>query len=128
MTEQRRAILTALQGVKTHPTADELCSMVRKSLPHISLGTVYRNLEFLSDSGMIRKLDVGGAQMRFDGNPSTHYHVRCLDCGRVDDLPAPPSREIEKLKKSVNGYEVLDYNLEFIGRCPTCRKRKKRNA
>lgn len=54
MTRQRAVILEELRKTATHPTADELYSIVRRRLPRISLGTVYRNLDFLADSGEIR--------------------------------------------------------------------------
>ena len=67
MTRQRRVILEELRKVKTHPSADEIYEIVRKRLPRISLGTVYRNLEILSESGDIQKLEPGCSLKRFDG-------------------------------------------------------------
>ena len=57
MTRQRMVILEELRKVKTHPTADELYAMVRTRMPRISLGTVYRNLDFLTESKEILKLE-----------------------------------------------------------------------
>ncbi|PKN21112.1 MAG: transcriptional repressor, partial [Deltaproteobacteria bacterium HGW-Deltaproteobacteria-3] len=76
ITKQRQIILDELCSVTSHPTADVLYQMVRKRLPKISLGTVYRNLEIMSECGIIQKLDIGGTQKRFDGAPHIHYHVR----------------------------------------------------
>lgn len=122
MTVQRRAILEELKKVTSHPTADEVYEMVKKRLPGISLGTVYRNLEMLSEKGDIMKLDMCGTQMRFDGNAENHYHVRCVKCGRVDDIDTEPLEGIEKIERSINGYRILGYRLEFFGLCPTCRE------
>ena len=63
MTRQRRVILEALRGTTSHPTADEVYEMVRRRLPRISLGTVYRNLEILSGEGLVAKLEMAGTQM-----------------------------------------------------------------
>ena len=94
MTRQRAVILEELRKTTTHPTADELYGKVRERLPRISLGTVYRNLDFLADSGEIRRLEAAGTTKRFDGNMVEHQHVRCLCCGRIGDimtpLPTPP--------------------------------------
>ncbi|MBA4358220.1 MAG: transcriptional repressor, partial [Desulfovibrio sp.] len=90
MTTQRQVILEELRGLKSHPTAGELCQLVRKKLPRVSLGTVYRNLEILSRSGVIQKIDVAGVEMRFDGDISNHYHLRCVGCGRVFDVEMEP--------------------------------------
>ncbi|MCE5200522.1 MAG: transcriptional repressor [Armatimonadota bacterium] len=118
---QRRVILDELRKVTSHPTADEVYEMVRKKLPHISLGTVYRNLEVMSESGIVLKLHVGEAQKRFDGNPANHYHVKCSHCGRVDDVDMAMLSNIEKAAESATGYEINSHNVEFIGVCPHCR-------
>ncbi|NNK14655.1 MAG: transcriptional repressor, partial [Desulfofustis sp.] len=81
LTPQRQVILEELAKVKTHPTANEVYDMVRKRLPRIGLGTVYRNLELMADNGMILKLEVGGSQKRFDATTDLHYHIRCTGCG-----------------------------------------------
>lgn len=124
-TRQRAAILEVLRSIKSHPTAAELHALVRKRLPRISLGTVYRNLDALARQGSIRKLLSGREEARFDGDLSGHYHVRCTDCGRVGDVfglelpnvdPAEPGR--------ASGFEILGCRLEFIGVCPECRRRR----
>lgn len=120
MTEQRRIILEELRKVKTHPTANEMYEMVRNRLPRISLGTVYRNLEMLSELGVIQRLELAGTQKRFDGTVENHYHVRCLACGRVEDLPVAPIPAIDEAIKGHSEYRVLWHRLEFMGLCPRC--------
>jgi Fur family ferric uptake transcriptional regulator len=122
MTAQRRIILEELRRVHSHPSAGEIYEMVRKRLPRISLGTVYRNLEILSDFGMIQKLETAGTQKRFDGIPENHYHVRCLSCGRVDDVAADPDPMIHEALAEISDYEILGHRIEFVGLCPECRK------
>ena len=122
MTEQRRVILDELHRMGSHPTADELYESVRKRLPSISLGTVYRNLEVLSEAGMIQKVETSGSQKRFDGVIGNHYHVRCVRCGRLDDIQSGPVADIDRVVKSVHGYEIISHRLEFLGICPRCRK------
>lgn len=124
MTTQRQVILDELCKLKSHPTAGELCQIVRKRLPRISLGTVYRNLEILSRVGVIQKLDVAGLEMRFDGTVDNHYHLRCMECGRVHDLDMPPMDGLEHAASQLSGFEVMGHRLEFVGRCPDCRETK----
>jgi len=120
MTTQRQVILEELGKLKTHPTAGELCQIVRQRLPRISLGTVYRNLDILSREGIIQKLDVGGHEMRFDGTTDTHYHLRCLECGRVADVEMEVLEGLDNSVQEATGFEVLGHRLEFVGRCPEC--------
>ncbi len=122
MTRQRRVILEELRKLDSHPTADEVYEMARGRLPRISLGTVYRNLEILSECGLIRKLELGGTQKRFDGNLRNHYHVRCIRCGSIEDVPLEPLTTIENAIRKVSDYEIIGTRLEFIGVCPRCRK------
>ncbi len=119
VTEQRRIILEELKKVNSHPTANEIYDMVRKRLPKISLGTVYRNLEILSEAGMIQKLELAGTQKRFDGTVENHSHVRCLGCGRVEDISVDPIPGIDVLKGQ-SEYKILWHRLEFMGLCPQC--------
>ena len=85
-TRQRTVLLEELRKLRFHPTAAELYEVVRARIPSISLGTVYRNLEFLARSGVVQRLRTSGRGARFDGNPRKHYHVRCIYCERIDDV------------------------------------------
>ncbi len=124
MTQQRTVILEALRAVKSHPTADELFGMVRKKLPNISLGTVYRNLETLSSKGIIRKLDSGGLPMRYDGMVEEHSHIRCERCGKLADLTLDPGIALRDEAARLTDYTVTGCSLEFRGFCSECSKRE----
>jgi Fur family ferric uptake transcriptional regulator len=119
-TPQRKAILEELRKVDSHPTAAELYESLRGRLPKISLGTVYRNLELLAEMGLIRKLDLGGAEARFDGDLDAHDHVRCVRCGRIDDVYGAASRSLDDGPAEAAGYQILGHRLEFVGICPQC--------
>lgn len=123
LSRQRETILAELCKVKTHPTADEVYEMVRKILPRISLGTVYRNLDFLSGRGVVLRLGGAGTQKRFDGNPAPHPHLRCSACGRVDDLEMPLALPELSLEHAM-GYTGLRCDVEFVGVCPMCADKK----
>lgn len=121
-TRQRVVILEELRKLTSHPTAAALYEVVRGRLPKVSLATVYRNLERLSELGMVRKLDLGGSEARFDASLERHEHVRCVRCGRVDDLWIPPLELGRAGQDDLGGYEIVDYRLEFLGVCPGCRE------
>ena len=125
MTRQRRVILEELKNMKSHPTADELYLVVRSRLPRISLGTVYRNFQYLSRQGLIRTLPTASGQMRFDGDTGEHYHVRCTRCGRVEDLPGRPVVHFERDNAGKTEYEILGYKIELVGICPDCKGKEK---
>jgi len=120
ITNQRDVILNELRSVKTHPTADELYTQVRRRLPRVSLATVYRNLEWLSEQGLAQKIEVGGRQKRFDGDISEHYHVRCQKCGRVADVEMEMLDNLEGRISQSCGFNVTGHRLEFTGLCAAC--------
>ena len=128
MTRQRRVILEELRKVNTHPSADEIYEIVRKRLPRISLGTVYRNLEILAESGDIQKLEPGCTLKRFDGNPMEHSHIRCVRCDRIADAPMTPDLEIDLEQVNTNDFEIIGHRLEFLGVCPMCSDKSNRDA
>ena len=122
-TPQRRVILQELCQLKSHPTAAELYAVVRQRLPRISLGTIYRNLEVLHEDGMIRKMEFAGIETRFDGVLDQHYHVRCNECGRIEDIYPLDSGNTPDQPGELAGFRVTGHRLEYFGICPDCRKR-----
>ncbi|BHH86065.1 Fur family transcriptional regulator [Desulforhopalus sp. 52FAK] len=125
MTNQREMILRELVKNKQHLTADELYDIVKKVMPRISLATVYRNLEILSEAGIIGKLEISGRQKRFDYDPEDHDHIYCAVCHRVDNLNIERNGDEKRKMASVEGYTVTGYRLEIIGICESCQKKEK---
>jgi Fur family ferric uptake transcriptional regulator len=129
MTPQRQVILEELNKLEGHPTADEVYFRVRDRFPRISLGTVYRNLDILATCGLIRKLEPDFPQMRFDRKVSDHYHVTCMQCGKIEDASLDPmDNSIENLEKALGNltkHGIFGHKLEFVGLCQECLKREK---
>ena len=121
MTRQRMLILEELRGMCTHPTAEELYSRVRARMPHISLSTVYRNLELLAAANEVLRLDSAGTIRRFDGNTMPHRHILCMRCGKVADLPSDCGPIPDHESIHVDGFTVTGVRVEFEGMCDECR-------
>lgn len=119
-TKQREAILNVLRGTDSHPTADWMYDEVRKVIPNISKGTVYRNLKILRDIGEISELNLSGTVSRYEGKPQNHYHFRCEKCGRVFDLEEPVNKELDGKVAKRTGFKVSYHQLEFRGLCKDC--------
>ncbi len=83
-TIQKQIILDYLKSVKTHPDAEEVYKAVKKRLPQISRGTVYRNLDNFVKEGLV--LEIKTEKKRFDGDTSHHQHFVCKNCGKVYDF------------------------------------------
>jgi Fur family ferric uptake transcriptional regulator len=126
-TIQRRVILEELKKLRTHPSAIELYSLVRRKLPKISLGTVYRNLEAMAREGQVLVLASGRGPRRYDGNVENHYHIRCVHCSRVGDIMSDQALIPELKTRPLTDYEVLGVHIEFFGVCPDCQRKKRRD-
>jgi Fur family peroxide stress response transcriptional regulator len=120
-TKQRLAILRVLRHTDTHPTADWIYDQVRKEIPNISKGTVYRNLKVLREDGLISELNLSGTVSRYEGNQENHYHFRCQKCGWVFDLDEPVDRELDARVARRTGFKVSHHQTEFRGLCSDCR-------
>ena len=118
--KQRDKVYQALKRTRSHPTAEWIHEQVRGELPHVSLGTVYRNLHVLKDQGKIRELDFGEGSRRYDAFLEEHYHFVCERCGKVSDLTVATQTDLnERVKSSVDGV-VRSHRLDFFGICSNC--------
>lgn len=121
MTKQRALVLETLRGMKTHPTADEIYQRVREKMPKISLGTVYRNLDLLTNAGEIMLIERAGAQKRFDGEVRPHQHVRCIKCGAVADVHPPLPMVLPDVAGArIPGFCLYSIEVEITGACLAC--------
>jgi len=121
---QRQAILEAVQRTNIHPTADDVYTMVRTEYPNISLATVYRNLNLLSELGEIRKIPMPGGSDRFDGRLMPHYHMCCQECGNVFDIYLEQIGQLDRYIQDTTGFHVGSLELMVRGVCPHCRQEK----
>jgi Fe2+ or Zn2+ uptake regulation protein len=128
MTHQREVILEEIRKYKGHPTADILYEQVKKRLPRISLATVYRNLEILSEIGKIRKLEISGRQKRFDRDLREHNHICCVQCHRIDNIHVYPKEITASGYERATGYKISGWRVEFLGICPECQRKRKNNG
>ena len=120
--KQKETILKALKDTGSHPTAEDIYEQVKREIPHISLGTVYRNLKLLKQGGDIIELDLAGTLSRFDGHTQPHYHFRCEQCGRIFDVDEPAHKAIDNRIARRTGLKVTHHRLEFRGLCHHCQR------
>lgn len=118
---QRELIRNYLASTTSHPTADKVYDEIRKEIPNISLGTVYRNLNQLAEAGEILKVSCGDGCDHFDGNPNPHYHFICKSCHCVLDLGMRPTATLDAMAKE--GFEgTIEGSVTyFFGICPSCK-------
>lgn len=121
---QRESIKDYLMHTNAHPTADMVYLHVKEQFPNISLGTVYRNLNLLSDMGEIIKIPTPDGADRFDGRTVPHYHFFCTECGCMKDMNMECIRQINQIDQNFSAYSLgrhIDYSealSSYLSRSP----------
>ena len=124
--KKREAILEAMRGTKTHPTAEWIYQKLKPEHPDLSLGTVYRNLTLFREQGMIRSVGVVDGNEHFDACVEDHGHFVCTNCRSVIDLPVTmPDQEFNRMVSEDCGFVVDRHDLTFYGTCDQCMQNKK---
>jgi Fur family transcriptional regulator, peroxide stress response regulator len=119
-TKQKEAILKILRDSKSHPTVDQIYDGVRKLIPNISKGTVYRNLSILEEDGSVTELNLDGTLSRYEVKQKDHFHFRCEKCGRVIDLFLSLNPDLDREAEKLSGAKISYHQLEFRGQCKEC--------
>lgn len=116
----RLKIFEYLINERTHPTADEVFTVLKKEIPALSRATVYNTLKLFLEKKIVQLVNIEKNQARYDATLSWHGHFKCLRCGKVFDV------HIENLKLSgLDGFEIYEKHLDLKGLCPSCLKSKK---
>ena len=126
ITPQRLTILKYLDTHRMHPTADEIYSSLKKSIPSLSKTTVYNSLDILKKYGLIQALTICGSEHRYDIKHNMHHHFLCTNCGRIYDIEfkCPNVKEIRsEIEKS--GHCIGEVHGYFKGMCKDCLKKGK---
>lgn len=113
-TPQRVVITQFLVGTHSHPTADDVLSAVRDSLPvSLSRATVYNTLNTLVEAGVIREVITEPGRTRYDANLDRHHHFVDVKTGKITDIPW---QEVPDLPRHLAGkYKVNGYQITFFG-------------
>jgi len=117
--KQREIIYDLLKGTKSHPTAEWIYKRAREKDASISLGTVYRNLKFLCDTGRAVAINTSDSKVHYDACIDCHGHFVCDACGKIYDFNlnfTPPTELKDK------GFEVKKECSVFYGTCANCLK------
>lgn len=121
--KQREAIKEYLMSTTSHPTAETIYETIKQVYPSISLGTVYRNLNFLVEHHQALRLDCGDGFDHFDGNPQPHHHFFCRQCGQVSDLKMDSIDHINLIANANFGGKIEGHTIYFYGICADCNKK-----
>ncbi|HJT16899.1 MAG TPA: transcriptional repressor [Thermoanaerobaculia bacterium] len=125
LTSERTALVREIFSTHYHFEADELLFKMKEKNVKISRATIYRTLELLVRSGLVRRVHLGEDHYHYEfvsGN-SHHDHLICTTCGGViefhDEDLEQRQREICEKKK----FTPTFHNLQILGVCDSCRRK-----
>ena len=119
VTPQRLAILEAIYSLNNHPTAEMILGYLKESHPNIASGTVYKVLDTLVETRLIRRVKTENKVKRFDGMLENHHHLYCSESDEIQDYV---NEELDQLltdyfkKNKINDIEIEDIKLQINGR------------
>jgi len=124
-TKEREKILNAIAKMKPHFSADELFVFIKKDLKmNISRASIYNNLPYFLDSGIIREVMVGTRHKYYEREVSKkhHEHLICVNCKKIMEFDdCEMEKPIAKIEKKT-GYKVIAHKIELYGICEKCRQ------
>jgi len=122
MTSQKEIILDYIRNTKSHPSAKKVYTEIKRFLPRISCGTVYRILSNLKEKGEVQEISTKDITF-FDGDLSNHSHFICQSCAKVFDIFDECAKcSVIKNKKLKVG-KINSYRIYFYGIGKKCKKR-----
>lgn len=119
-THQRQILYRALLEAADHPSPEMLYERVKRDIPSVSLGTVYRNIKTFLDNGLIGEVSLHHGSLRLESNNAPHHHVVCRSCRTMFDLPAEAVEDIHMRQALPEGFRLERFVVEAHGLCATC--------
>lgn len=116
-TKQRAAIQEALKKLGRPLLPQELLAEAQKSVPNLSLATIYRNIKGLVADGLVEVVSLPGETDRYEIHKHHHHHFHCKRCHQVTDIDACPGDLSQLMPK---GYLLEEHQITLYGRCPAC--------
>lgn len=120
VTPQRLLIYRALRELDRHVTAEDVLETVGKSLPNVSLPTVYSTLELFEELDLVRRLGVIQGAVLYDPRPDFHHHRICDRCGAIDDLDVDVALGVALAEADHRGFRPRRAEVLVHGLCASC--------
>lgn len=124
-TRQRQRILEVIHHAHGHVTADEIYQILKQEDENIGVATVYRNIKFLFEHGIVNRIQHPDYGYVYDANLKQHYHFHCQECNKMYDIDGLYQEELDRLVEEKFGGKVDHHMSFFYGICPDCLKKNK---
>ncbi len=120
VTHQREMIFRAVIESEGHPSPERIYQRVKRSIPAISLATVYNNIRTFLEAGLLREASVHHGSLLLESNLDDHHHLVCLRCKAIVDLEQDAVEPVRLRRRLPAGFQALRSRVEVLGLCPAC--------
>ncbi len=123
-TRQRDRIAEIVFASETHPSAADIQRTLAQGDDHVGTATVYRTLELLIASGLVRGHDFGDGFKRYEATPlqQGHEHLICVRCGTVVEFTNDRLERMLPIISDEHAFVHQRHHVEIYGLCRACRK------
>lgn len=128
VTPQRLAIYEAVLKLKNHPTAEKVVDYIKNEHPNISVGTVYKVLDSLVESRLLKKVKTENGLMRYDAVLSEHHHLYCAETDRIEDYEDDKLNQLLHKyfkKNTIRNFKIADIKLQITGTFNNTKNKKR---
>lgn len=119
------AILDAALARTGHFTAEQLLDHARALDDSVSRATVYRTLPIMTESALLREVDIGSGEKFYHpvGTNSTQVaQVVCLDCDKIFEISAPFMEWYGSSVSTKLGLTPVSQRLQVSAHCDAFRQ------
>jgi Fur family ferric uptake transcriptional regulator len=125
ITRQRDVVARAVLLSDEHLSVDAIQRRLQEQGERVGLATIYRTLDVLVESGLVRAHDFGEGFKRYEpmAQQSGHEHLICVRCGRVVEFQNERLERILPIIADEHAFQHQQHRVEIHGICPDCRRR-----
>ena len=123
LTPQRLAVLEVIKAGPGHMTVNEVLESLSLQYPTLTVPTVYRNLRWLTEVGLVAETDLGeGSHVYEYIADNQHHHLVCTRCHAIVDLPDAFLDPLREALRQQYGFVPTMEHVGLFGICPECQR------
>ena len=120
ISKRQEQILEILKNCDDELSGQELHRELIIGEKEMGLTTVYRNLQILMKTGLIRSRHLPTGEVLYTPVERDIHHLTCVQCGETSKIDGCPVKDIHEPKQVNKKFQLLFHTLEFFGLCQNC--------
>jgi Fur family ferric uptake transcriptional regulator len=125
VTRQRDLVAETVLLSDEHLSVETIEKRLKERGERVGTATIYRTLDVLVESGLVRAHDFGEGFKRFEPMPQQahHEHLICVRCGKVVEFANERLERMLPIIADEHAFQHQRHRVEIYGLCQECRRR-----